>query len=559
MRLGTARTRTRTRTRSRAAVHGSRPRLDAHRRGSAAAKGALVLALGAALALGPVTAKAEAQQPHPGKVVYDRWCAQCHGEEGRGDGVAAGYMLPRPRDFTRALYQIRTTPSGALPTDADIRRVIDEGMPGTAMPGWKDRLSEAERAALVDYLKTFSRFFAQETAPEPIAVGRAPRVTAEGLAEGREFYDKIECWKCHGRAGRADGPSAPTLVGDDGYPIRPADLTKNWRFNGGGSVEAIYMRLRTGIDGTPMPSFSDLLESGFMTEEQLWRVAQYVRSLSPERPPVVREVVRAALVDGALPATPDDSAWAAAEAYYIPLVGQIITKPRWFAPTVDGVWVQALHDGTELAIRLTWNDPSNSPDPAWSEWQARVLEVMEPRDEAPGGGAELPDAFALQFPFTIPTGMERPYFLMGNAREPVYLWRWQSRPSVPTEARARGFGRIEPLAVGEAPVRAEAVFDEGQWRLVFRRALVTPDSTERLQFRTGEAIPVAFFAWDGSNGEEGGRAAISTWYYVYLDRPTPGTVYATPAVAMLLTAGLGFGVVARAQRRESRARSQDPE
>ena len=47
------------------------------------------------------------------------------------------YMLPRPRDFTKGVYQIRTTASGELPTDADIRRVIDDGMPGTAMPEWK--------------------------------------------------------------------------------------------------------------------------------------------------------------------------------------------------------------------------------------------------------------------------------------------------------------------------------------------------------------------------------------------------------------------------------------
>ncbi|HIB09301.1 MAG TPA: cytochrome c, partial [Gemmatimonadetes bacterium] len=68
-------------------------------------------------------------------------------------------MLPRPRDFTLALYQVRTTATGGLPTDADMLKVINEGMPGTAMPGWEDVLTEGDRLALVDYLKTFSRFF----------------------------------------------------------------------------------------------------------------------------------------------------------------------------------------------------------------------------------------------------------------------------------------------------------------------------------------------------------------------------------------------------------------
>src|SRR5205823_1276385 len=81
------------------------------------------------------------------------------------------------------------------------------------------------------------------------------------LKEGRRFYeDSIHCNKCHGDEGRGDGPSAPTLKDDAGFPIYAADLHQNWRFRGGGTVEDIYHRLRTGLDGTPMPSFSDLIE-----------------------------------------------------------------------------------------------------------------------------------------------------------------------------------------------------------------------------------------------------------------------------------------------------------
>src|SRR2546428_10987324 len=84
-----------------------------------------------------------------GKRVYVKWCAGCHGDAGAGDGPAASHMLPRPRDFTGAIYKIRTTASGQLPTDQDGLRSIDEGLPGTAMPAWKERLSErAWRVAL---------------------------------------------------------------------------------------------------------------------------------------------------------------------------------------------------------------------------------------------------------------------------------------------------------------------------------------------------------------------------------------------------------------------------
>jgi len=420
------------------------------------------------------------------------------------------------------------------------------------MPGWKDRLGQAERRALVDYLKTFSPFFRQGPPPAPIEIGSPPRADAAALKEGRRLYERVECWKCHGRAGRGDGPSAPTQEDDAGFPIRPADLTENWHFNGGGSVEDIYRRLRTGLDGTPMPSFSDLLESKVLTEEQLWRIAQYVRSLSPAEPPRVRDVIRAARTAGPLPSTPDDSAWAAAERFYIPLVGQIIVKPRWFAPTVDGLWVQALHDGRELALRIVWHDPSRSPDTAWAQWQARVLATMEPKEDPAATPGPYPDAIAVQFPRRIPEGMERPYFLMGDAREPVYLWHWQSEPESATERLARGLARMEPLPAASQRLEARATFDQGEWRIVFRRPLTAADSARQLTFRTGQAIPVAFFAWDGSNGETGTRGAISTWYFLYLEEPTPPRVYATPVLATLLTAGLGLVAVVRAQRRARR-------
>jgi mono/diheme cytochrome c family protein len=523
-----------------------------------------------------------AQQQQPGAAVYERWCAGCHGSEGKGDGPASAYMLPRPRDFTRAQFQIRTTSTGSLPTDDDILHIIDEGMPGTAMPGWKDLLSERERRDLVAYLKTFSRFFETDR-PQPLAFSKAPRADAGMVAEGRRVYEQIECWKCHGQAGRGDGASAPTQEDDSGFPIRPADLTEPWLFNGGSTAEEIFRRLRTGLDGTPMPSFTDAIDAGVITEDQLWAVAHYVRSLGAETPRV-RELIRAAPL-AELPNAPDDSAWNAIEPFYVPLVGQIIVRPRWFAPTVDGVWVQAAHNGSELALRLSWSDPSDSPDPAWAEWRAAVSRVMAPKEEPAGatgaatgsGGApdsiappgpggndvafptsvtvpDSPDAIAIWFPREIPSGMERPWFFMGSARDPVYLWYWQSRGEV-QELQARGPGRLDPLP-GKGALTGEARFHQGQWRVVLRRPLAAA-SPEALTFLPGQPIPMALFAWDGDNTERGTRGSLSTWYFIQLDEPASGTVFATPILATLLTAGLGIALVVRAQRRE-RQRTSEP-
>ncbi|HUG01486.1 MAG TPA: c-type cytochrome [Longimicrobiales bacterium] len=499
------------------------------------------LALAAAGIVAPLAAQ---DADHPGKAAYDKWCAGCHGVEGDGQGYGAEYMLPRPRDFTQALYQIRTTESGALPTDADILRVIDEGMPGTTMPGWRDKLTRAERAALADYLKTFSRFFETEGTPEPLDVGRALGGGEDGIAAGREVYERVECWKCHGDAGRGDGTSAPDMTDDDDHPIRPADLSEPWTFNGGGTVADIYMRLRTGLDGTPMPSSSDLIASGVASEEDLWNLAHYVRSLGPERFPEPAEVIRAGLVDGDLPDSPADSAWADQERFWVPLVGQIVVKPRWFAPSVDGVWVQAAHDGEALALRLVWHDPSESPSEAWDVWRQAVESMMQPQEGDPAGPG-LPDAFSVQFPAVMPDGRELPFFLGGDARRPVYIWHWSATEGT-REVFGRGLDDTRTLSGGAVTARAE--FEDGKWRLVLRRPLDSGDDEQRLGFVTGEAIPVAFRAWDGSNAEAGPRGSISSWYYVHLAEPTPTSTYAYPVVAAVLAALLGLFLVRRAQK-----------
>ncbi len=491
----------------------------------------------------------EAQDLERGQEVYEQWCASCHGAEGSGDGPAAEYMLPRPRDFTLGLFQIRTTGSGELPTDEDILRVINEGMPGTTMPGWEDELPQADREALVTYIKTFSSFFETLGAPEPLELSGATGVSAESIAEGRIFYDSIECWQCHGQAGRGDGESAPTLEDAAGNPIRAVDLTKNWTFNGGSSVEEIYRRLRTGLDGTPMPSFSDLLDAGFMTDDQLWNLAHFVRSLAPEEEPTAQEVIVAGQVlPGEVPTQVTDESWDGVESFYIPLVGQIIESPRWFDPSVDGVWVQALHDGTEVAFRLTWGDRSRSPDPAWLEWQGWVLNAMEPKEGGEIFPGPRPDRLTVQFPPTIPEEMDLPYFLMGDEQEPVYQWRWSSAPAGADKATARGLNDVQSL--GSEGLTSDAQWEDGRWQLLLRRSLVASDPESELEFAIGQSIPIAFFAWDGDNSEEETRGSVSSWYFVHLEEETPPSTYVAPLFALLLTGGLGVLVVRRAQRKE---------
>jgi len=251
-----------------------------------------------------------------------------------------------------------------------------------------------------------------------------------------------------------------------------------------------------------------------------------------------------------VPVSPDDSAWARVTRYWFPLVGQVIHQSRWFAPAVSGVWVQAVHDGKTLALRVSWDDRTESPDTAWLKFEQRILETVAGDDSAPPLKAEpWPDELAIQFPRRLPGGsgeMERPYFLMGAATDPVYQWRWMSRPRRALAGLARGIERFDTLAGAPA---GEAIYEHGEWRLVLTRALATPDTANEVQLEAGRAIPMAFFAWDGSSGEHGSRMAVSTWYFLALDRATPPGVFISPVVAMLVTLGLGLVVVRRVQRR----------
>ena len=83
------------------------------------------------------------------------------------------------------------------------------------------------------------------------------------------------------------------------------------------------------------------------------------------------------------------------------------------------------------------------------------------------------------------------------------------------------------------------MFDTGQYRLVIRRPLKTAEP--RTSLPAGVFFPVAFRAWDGSEGDEGPKAAISTWYYLRLEPPASNRRFIIPPlVALMLAAEIGL-------------------
>jgi cytochrome c oxidase cbb3-type subunit 2 len=90
--------------------------------------------------------------PAPEAKLFNSYCAPCHGELGKADGPLAYLVYPKPRDFTRGVFKLRSTPSGEAPTDQDLVATIRNGLPGTAMPSFYF-LKEEEIGSLAAYVK----------------------------------------------------------------------------------------------------------------------------------------------------------------------------------------------------------------------------------------------------------------------------------------------------------------------------------------------------------------------------------------------------------------------
>lgn len=223
----------------------------------------------------PVAARPapSAQTLELGRKTYEANCVQCHGPRGDGNGFGAPFLVPPPRDFTAADYKFRTTASGDIPTDEDLYRVISRGVSGTGMPPWQYLLTEQERWALVEYVKSFSPKFSRFQA-EPIKIPDPPAGKPDP-ERGRRLYAEMQCAKCHGEQGRGDGPSALTLMDTRGRRINARDFTNPGSFRTGWSSREIVRTFETGLNGTPMPSYAD-----GMTPQEKYDLAAYVMTLA---------------------------------------------------------------------------------------------------------------------------------------------------------------------------------------------------------------------------------------------------------------------------------------
>ena len=490
-----------------------------------------------------------------GKKLYERRCMPCHGEHGAGDGPAADVMDPRPRDFTKGLFKIRTTQHNELPTDADLYRTISRGIPGSGMPAWKRLLSEDERLQVIAYVKTFSDKFKDATPPKMIPIGTEPAATPETIKKGKElFTGKAACFTCHGMTGHGNGPIAAFTMDAWSNPLYPRNLTKSWQYKGGNETKDIFLRISGSLNGTPMPSFLETL-----TEEERWSIAQFVKSIQRPKPEGREVIIGSKQVKGDIPVEPDASIWNDVESTDVLMSGQVHVPPRNQSPTVDLVQVQSVYNDKEIAFRMTWDDRTENRK---HEENEQTLKMDTPDFTAtypvlypPSVRLKnLRDSVALQFPVKQPQGPEKPHFFLGDAGKPVNLWQWKADTDAVEELNARGYktpAARQPDASQQA--KGKGVFNDGVWRVVIKRPLTTADTANDVQFVSGgQLIPMAVHVWDGANGETGLRRTISSWYFVVLKTGVPAGVYASSVIAVVLAVGVEWWLIKRTKRTTTR-------
>lgn len=219
-----------------------------------------------------------------GKKVYEARCSICHGSKGDGKGLVgngemrwsekSGRVLTvYARDFTTGVFRFRSTPTGCLPTEDDLVRIIDSGVPRSFMPPHKE-LPADEKKAVKDYIKTFSSRWKEDEPCKVIEVKKPGNIdSASSLAKGKKIYKEMKCWECHGDDGRGKGPKADKLKDDWGKPIPPFNFISG-QLKRGSSPENVYITFTTGLDGTGMPSYEDSLK-----EDERWYLVAYTLKL----------------------------------------------------------------------------------------------------------------------------------------------------------------------------------------------------------------------------------------------------------------------------------------
>lgn len=233
--------------------------------------------------------------------------------------------------------------------------------------------------------------------------------------------------------------------------------------------------------------------------------------------------VRSYMVQGDLPNAADDAAWQKVPPITIPLSGQVITRPVWPEPTVRALTVRSIHNGTDIAFLLEWQDNTKND---------RLT----------------PGTFRDGVAIGLPLGDAPAFFCMGQLDHYINIWHWKAdwqsdidrraaRTSEKKEGGVRTFeviprraSSVEDLIGGgfstlttkekQGRVQGQAFWKDGLWHVVMRRPLQSDEQENEAKLVPGRVQAISFSVWNGENKERNGQKAVAPWFYLRLDPMT---------------------------------------
>ncbi len=149
--------------------------------------------------------------------------------------------------------------------------------------------------------------------------------------------------------------------------------------------------------------------------------------------------IRSHLISGDIPTAPEDPAWDKIPPLMLPLSGQVITRPVWPDPSARALGVRSVHNGTEIAFLLEWQDNTKND---------RLT----------------PGTFRDGVAIGLPLGDAPAFFCMGQLDHYINIWHWKAdwqsdidrRAAKAAERKGEG-GEVRRFEV--IPRRASSVED----------------------------------------------------------------------------------------------------
>jgi mono/diheme cytochrome c family protein len=510
-----------------------------------------------------------------GQALFLNQCVVCHGDRGDGQGQFAYLMNPRPRNLQQGRFKLATT-ANQIPSDTDLVRTITWGMPGSAMPPW-GHLPKSDIEALVQYVRHIHITAVRSKLEGRVAEGKlkADRVdtlvagaAAPGLPlyvppepsfddvrwfRGRRIYIEA-CAACHGVSG---APVEEAVKFDsEGYPVPPRSFV-NGIFKGGSESHQLYARIIKGLKGTPMPSYE-----GTYSNDEIWDLIHYVQSLArkgaQDRAQLKQETIVASRIVGTIPTEPLGPEWERARPVYVAL-----TPLWWNEERIEGLIVQALHNGEDLAIRMSWLDPtpddravrqhefrdavaiqfSLTPDPPFymgnrsGEGGVNIwLWKADRQKDLADGYQDVDTAFPYRAVDTYPEQIVEIDQLVCIKEWPrshvtqhdrLFMSAWGAgnlvaNPESTTSVEslvAHGPGTLESRPASLQHVKGSATYSRGVWYVQMERSMAamwSEDGDDRV-FEAGDYLPLSFAIWNGSAGDRDGKKNLSIWQKLVID------------------------------------------